>query len=72
MFRSDRAVAWLSMTEMRRLEIVLPTELRRELADLAQELGMDSSTATRLAIRRMLNSRDELLGHGSRREAAAA
>jgi antitoxin component of RelBE/YafQ-DinJ toxin-antitoxin module len=61
------------MTETRRLEIVLPAELRRELADLAEELGMDSSALTRLAIKRTINARAELLGYGgSRREAEAA
>lgn len=59
------------MQDPRRFEIAMPAVRRVELERLASELGTSSADLARMAIIRMLNSRDELLGH-SRREAEAA
>jgi hypothetical protein len=53
------------MAETARFEIILPASRRAELEGLAVETGISASALARLAIKRMLNARDELLGHGA-------
>jgi metal-responsive CopG/Arc/MetJ family transcriptional regulator len=59
------------MDTQRRFEISLPTERRRELDALAAETGVSASDLARLAIVRLLASREDLLGETRARAAAA-
>jgi len=56
------------MNNPKRFEIQLPAERRAELDSLADEIGVNAADLARLAICRLLNRRDELIG---RREVAA-
>jgi hypothetical protein len=61
------------MTETtRRLEIVLPATQRQALAGLAAEAGLSASALARLAIIRLLNDPDTLVGRAPGRKQARA
>lgn len=60
----------MSMENPTRFEVTLPAERRRELDDLAREIGTGSADLARLAITRLLNNRDALLGASDTERAA--
>ena len=51
--------------ETSRLEIRMPVSQWAELSALATDLGLSSADLARLAIRRLINHSEELLGGGS-------
>ena len=52
------------MESPKRFEILLPAERRQELNALAHEIGTNAADLARLAICRLLNDRDALVGRG--------
>ena len=50
------------MDRPKRFEIMLPAERRRELAELADEIGTGAADLARLAIVRLLNDKAVLVG----------
>jgi hypothetical protein len=60
----------MSMENPTRFEMTLPADRRRALDNLAREIGTNSADLARLAITRLLNGRDALVGVSDTERAA--